>query len=451
MKRRLFWKLSAVIVAGTVLLFWLIHILVNKTEQHMSFIDEAHQQTLYEYAARAEQLYISGDDAQLAQWLQTIREKEDTWVALVQPKIEPIAGSQLSDEFRERFRLGRSIDWKIHLYFKTNPVMDVVFADGITHFLITLPQRMRPGTYWLETNLLLQLALPMILMAMISIIIYRHVMSPLRQLERATQAISQGHFEVRLRNSLGRRNDEITALADTFDSMAERIGKLVQSQRHLTSDLSHELRTPLTRIELALSWAEQNTPDSPPLRRIREECQQMRQLVEDTLSLAWLENEQPTLQTDDLDLTDLIDSIVDNARFEFPHHRLELNLPEHAPLSHSSDRALGHAIENIIRNALSHTPVGGTVMVSLLQQQERYLIHVDDEGPGVNSKYLEDIFKPFFRLGRASRHHYQGFGVGLSLAKRQIEAVGGQLKASNHEFKGLRMTITLPVTSSFAQ
>jgi two-component system sensor histidine kinase PfeS len=90
-------------------------------------------------------------------------------------------------------------------------------------------------------------------------------------------------------------------------------------------------------------------------------------------------------------------------------------------------------------------------MVSLLQQQERYLIHVDDEGPGVNSKYLEDIFKPFFRLGRASRHHYQGFGVGLSLAKRQIEAVGGQLKASNHEFKGLRMTITLPVTSSFAQ
>ncbi|MEC9313753.1 MAG: histidine kinase sensor domain-containing protein, partial [Pseudomonadota bacterium] len=146
MKRRLFWKLSAVIVAGTVLLFWLIHILVNKTEQHMSFIDEAHQQTLYEYAARAEQLYISGDDAQLSQWLQTIREKEDTWVALVQPKIEPIAGSQLSDEFRERFRLGRSIDWKIHLYFKTNPVMDVVFADGITHFLITLPQRMRPGT-----------------------------------------------------------------------------------------------------------------------------------------------------------------------------------------------------------------------------------------------------------------------------------------------------------------
>lgn len=78
MKRRLFWKLSAVIVAGTVSLFWLIHTLVNKTEQHMSFIDEAHQQTLYDYAAKAEQLYVRGDEPGLAEWLQTIREKENT-------------------------------------------------------------------------------------------------------------------------------------------------------------------------------------------------------------------------------------------------------------------------------------------------------------------------------------------------------------------------------------
>ena len=248
MKRRLLWKLSAIIVAGTVLLFWLIHILVNKTEQHMSFIDEAHQQTLHHYAAKAEQLYLNGDKAGLKDWLQTLRDKEDTWVAVVQPEIQTIAGSVLSEDFKQRFRLGRSIDWKIHLYFKTNPVMDLIFADGRTHFLITLPQRMRPGTYWLETNLLLQIALPMLLMAMISIIIYRHVMSPLRQLERATQQFSQGNFDVRLRNSLGARNDEITALAETFDGMAERIGNLIQSQRHLTSDLSHELRTPLNSI-----------------------------------------------------------------------------------------------------------------------------------------------------------------------------------------------------------
>jgi two-component system sensor histidine kinase PfeS len=444
MKRRLLWKLSAIIVAGTVLLFWLIHMLVNKTEQRMSFIDEVHQQTLYDYAAKAEQLYLDDDEAGLEEWLQAIRDRENTWVAVVQPELQPIAGSELSQEFKQRFRLGRSIDWKIHLYFKANPVMDVIFADGRTHFLITLPQRMRPGTYWLETNLLLQIALPMLLMAIISIIIYRHVMSPLRQLERAAQQFSQGNFDVRVRNSLGTRNDEITALADTFDGMAERIGNLIQTQRHLTSDLSHELRTPLTRIELALDWAEQHSPDSEPLRRIREECEQMRHLVEDTLSLAWLENERPQLQTEELDLTDLIDSIVDDARFEFPEHSIELKLPEQAPLTESSDRALGHAIENIIRNALTHTPEGGTVTVSLRSVDQQYQLDIDDEGPGIAAKYLQDIFKPFFRLGRTSRQLYQGFGIGLSLAKRQVEAVGGKLTATNLDTKGLRMTIRLP-------
>jgi two-component system sensor histidine kinase PfeS len=444
MKRRLFWKLSAVIVAGTVLLFWLIHILVSQTEQHMSFIDEQHQQTLLDYADKAERLYHAGDKQALADWLQSIQEKEQTWAAVVQSNIQPLAGSTLSNQFTERFRLGRNVAWKIHLYFKANPIMDMPFADGRTHFLITLPQRMRPGAYWLETNLLLQLALPMILMAIISVVIYRHVMSPLRQLERATHQFSEGQFDVRLKNSLGKRNDEITALAEKFDAMAERIGRLIQNQRHLTSDLSHELRTPLTRIELALSWAEQNTPDSEPLRRIREECQQMREMVEDTLSLAWLENEQPELQTDELDLTDLIDSIVDDARFEFPEHAIELNLPDYAPLTRSSDRALGHAIENVIRNALSHTPKGGTVVVSLHTDNSHYYVDIDDQGPGVASQYLEDIFKPFFRLGRASRHQYHGFGVGLSLAKRQVEAVGGVLRASNLDKKGLRMTITLP-------
>jgi len=445
MKRRLLWKISAVIVACTVVLFWFIHIMVTQTEQQMSFIDEHHKKTLQDFAAKAEQLFNQGDEVALAQWLESIRKQENTWAAVVQSKVNPLAGSSLSPQFKEGFRLGRDLDWKIHLYFKENPIMDVTFADERTHFLITLPQRMRPGAYWLQTSLLLQIALPMILMTILSVIIYRHVVSPLRQLESATKQFSEGNFDVRVKNSLGRRDDEITALAETFDSMAERIGQLIENQRHLTSDLSHELRTPLTRVELALDWAEKDASGSEPLKRIREDCQQMRDMVEDTLSLAWLENEQPQLQSDELDLTDLIDSIVEDARFEFPKHTVEVDLPEYAPLTRSSDRALGHAIENVIRNALTHTPEGGQVSVRLLSDSDSYQIHIDDEGPGVASKYLDDIFKPFFRLGRASRHQYHGFGVGLSLAKRQVRAVGGELTAKNRDKKGLRMTISLPL------
>ena len=447
MKRRLFWKLCATITIGTIALFWIIHHLILRTEQHMSFIDKQYQQQLVDYARKAEELYIKGEVEKLADWINTIKQREDTWVALVRSQLTPLADSEMDDYFINNFALGRDITWKIHLYFAQNPIMDVTFADRHTHFLIRLPQRMRPGGYWTYASLLLQIALPMLLMAILSLVIYRHVISPLRQLEKATKQFSDGDFAVRVRDDLGKRNDEIAILASTFDSMAERIGEQIQTQRHLTSDLSHELRTPLTRVELALSIAEQTSPDNEALQRIRYECQQMRELVEDALTLAWLENERPALRNESLDLTDLIDSIVENARFEFPEHVIIVKMPETACLHQTSDRALGHAIENILRNALSYTPLSGTVSITLHQHSDRYDLLIDDQGSGVPEQHLQNIFKPFFRLHSSHPNEHKGFGVGLALARRQVEATGGELWAQIHQFGGLTMIMQLPITA----
>ncbi|WP_330111025.1 histidine kinase sensor domain-containing protein [Methylophaga thalassica] len=444
MKRRLLWKLVATIVIGTVLLFWLIHLLMLHTEQHMSFIAERDQGLLKEYAKKAEKYYLADDIQSLDHWIKHIEEKEHTWAAVVTSQVTPIGNSDLSEAFQESFGLGRDISWKIHLYFKENPIMDLPIADGRAHFLITLPDRMRPGAYWFQTSLLLQIALPLLLMTLISVIIYRHVMSPLSQLEKATRQFSDGNFSVRVGKSLAKRQDEITALGETFDGMAERIGHLIQTQRHLISDLSHELRTPLARVELALSWAENQNLDPQLIERIRYECLQMRAMVEDTLTLAWLDNERPDLRQETLDLIDLIDSILDDARFEFPDRQLIITMPEQAIIENSSARAVGHAFENILRNALSHTPKQEPVKINVKTVMQSYLVEVDDVGPGVAEQYLSDIFKPFFRLAQASRENHRGFGVGLSLAKRHIEVCGGQLVAENLVNGGLRMTITLP-------
>jgi len=446
MKRRLLWKLSLTITVGTIALFWIIHHLILQTEQHMSFIDKQDQQQLIDYARHAEMLYLQGEDKKLADWITYIKQQEDTWVALIRSQLTPLAGSEMDDYFVENFALGRDVSWKIHLYFAQNPIMDITFADGHTHFLLRLPQRMRPGGYWTYTSLLLQIALPMLLLAILSVVIYRHVMSPLRQLETATKQFSDGDYQVRVRDDLGKRNDEIAVLASTFDSMAERIGTQIQTQRHLTSDLSHELRTPLTRVELALSIAEQSTPDNESLQRIRDECQQMREMVEDALTLAWLENERPALRNESLDLTDLIDSIMENARFEFPGQMITLQIPETAYLQQSSDRALGHAIENILRNALSHTPKHGTVSLSLKKYTDRFDLQIDDQGPGVPREHLQNIFKPFFRLNTLNSIVHKGFGVGLALARRQVEATGGKLWAEINEHGGLTMIMQLPLT-----
>ncbi|UZE97066.1 sensor histidine kinase [Alkalimarinus alittae] len=444
MNKRLLWKLCGTIAVGSVALFWAINVLSLLTEHEMSFIAKEHQETLISYGKHAEQLYLSNDMDALERWLTTIQEQEQTWAAVVSSHIEPLANSIIPSQYIERFSLGRSVEWKIHLYFKENPVMDITFESGNTHFLIRLPQRMRPGAYWKGADIILQVALPLGLLIILSIILYHHVMSPLKQLERATRKFSEGNFDVRVRSCLGARNDELTALADTFDRMAERTGKLIITQRQLIADLSHELRTPLARIELVIDSAERKNTAKEAISRIRKESIGMRKLVEDMLTLAWLENENPLLNEETLDLVDLIDSITEDAHFEFPHHNLTCQLPEHAEISQSNHRSIGQAIENIVRNALRFTPQGGQVKISLEAKDKHFYLTVQDEGPGVPEQHLSDIFTPFFRVNKSRNKTPEGFGLGLALTLRHIKAVGGSVTAKNLEGSGLEISILIP-------
>lgn len=440
MNRRLFWKLCLVIALGGVLLFWGIARLAWQTEERMSFIDPEHQRTLRHYAEQAEALHLAGDAPAFQRWLATLQQQEQTWAALVETEVMPLSGSELSPRFVESFGLGRDISWKIHLYFDENPIMDIPLSDARLRFLIQLPPRMRPGLHWHYAKLLLQLALPLILLLIVCLLLYRHLMQPLARLEQAARQFSDGRLDVRVRSLLGSRNDELARLAETFDAMAARTGRLITDQRQRLADMSHELRTPLTRIEMAVSLAEQEAGASALLQRIRSDCVGMRRLLEDALTLSWLENEDPRLRDEDLDLSELLDSILDDARFEYPDRLIDCALPEQAPLSDSSSRALGQAIENVVRNALDHTPVGGRVEVRLERQQEHWRLTVTDQGPGVPEHWLEQIFRPFFR-GNLER---MGFGLGLALARRQIEAIGGSISAHNHVRGGLLMVLRLP-------
>lgn len=174
----------------------------------------------------------------------------------------------------------------------------------------------------------------------------------------------------------------------------------------------------------------------------------MRNLVEDTLTLAWLENEKPSLSEETLDLIDLLDSILDDARYEYPDHTIDAELPDGAELAGSSHRALAQAIENVIRNACNYTPAGGTVRISLRASERGYRLEVADQGPGVPLEQLDLIFKPFFRSAKARDHWPTGYGLGLALARRQVEATGGWIRAENLSSGGLLMRIWLPMNAS---
>lgn len=431
MKNTLFWRLSASITLGTIALFSLINYLTDETEWHMSFIKAEYQQQLNDYAGHAEQLYLQGEHEALADWLQNLQQKEKTWVGVVQSTMTPLVGTQLQAAYFDNLMLGRGVEWKVHLYFNQNPIMEIPFVDPQVHFLIQLPERMRPGAYWQHMDLLLQVGLPLIPLLLMTLLIYRYLMSPLHRLGIATRKFSEGDHHARVRPSLGLRNDELTDLADAFDQMAENTSNLIIKQRQLIADLSHELRTPITRMEMAIGSAKQGIAETELLPRLEKETTEIRSLVESTLTLAWLENEKPILAGEEFDLVELISIIIEDAKYEFPGARFITSLPTHLTLLNCSQRALVQALENLIRNALKYSPTDKAVSIKLIKNRDNIFIVISDQGSGVPEEYLDSIFQPFFRVDKSRDKSPDGFGLGLALARRQIEAISGTLTASN--------------------
>ncbi len=439
MSRKLFWKQSLILSLGSIVLVWLVSALSLKIENNVSKLAAEHKAELRAWGQEAENLIQQGDRAAASRWVNALRAEEGVFVSIVRVSEETLVDFDVEMHRSQSMELGRSVDWGIHLYHD-NPLMELPFRDDDSISLVVeLPQRMRPGQWWPYIHFALHTLAPLLLMIVISVLLYRHFMRPLQQLEHATRQFMAGDFAIRVGPQLKGRSDELAKLAATFDAMAARIGSLIQTQRHLINDLSHELRTPLQRLSLALSSGRADKE-----QRIYREAGLMQKLVEDTLSLAWLDNAAYKPEPVPVDIRALLEVIVDDARFEYPDRDIQLQVPDQQIWIAGSERSLGQACENIIRNAVRHSP-DGPVTVRLIWQAGAVEISVRDQGPGVPEAMLDAIFKPFFRVDKSREREAGGFGLGLALARRQLESIAAGVKAQNCE-GGLEIIIDRLVT-----
>lgn len=451
MNRPFFIRLCLLLAVGTVILFWLIAAMLNQLERQLSMLSPMAQQTLLQYRDQAEALYDPANLAPLQAWLKQLQQQEQSWATVVELQVHSVDDTDLQARFTDGFILGRSIDWPIHLHLEYNPVMDLPFVHAPASLLLELPEQLRPGRYWPPLKLLLQLLLPLLLLLLVCYLLYRHLMHPIRLLQQSAKQLAAGQLQSRARPKLGPRQDELTELADSFDTMAEHISKQLIRQRQFLADMAHELRTPLSRMGLALDCAEQQLDSAAMLTRLRRETDAMQQLIGNALTLAWLDNEgaEPgkAPAAEPFDLAELLDVICSDARFEYPDRVLACQWPASIPLQQGSSRLLGQAIENILRNALRFTPAGGTVQVQVSAPQTaqcHWQLCITDNGPGVPELYLPRLFDPFFRVPGANQAG-SGYGLGLALAKRLITAAQGSVTAENSG-TGLCVTLTLPAT-----
>jgi two-component system OmpR family sensor kinase len=272
---------------------------------------------------------------------------------------------------------------------------------------------------------------------------------PIRALRSAFEAAAAGDLAPRFGPG-AKGGDELLDLGRDFDRMSARLRALMDGQRRLLHDVSHELRSPLARMQAALGLAHQQ-PDKIgiTLERIERESNRMDKLIGELLTLSRLEASPDVLRREPVDLVELVDGLVADARFEAGQAaggaalRVDFDANERVGVSGDPD-LLWSALENVVRNAARHGAPGGVVTVSVRIVTGMARVEVCDRGPGIAPEDLPAIFQPFFRSG-ASRTGVDGHGLGLAIAQRVVQAHDGEIVVANRDGGGLRVTITLPL------
>jgi signal transduction histidine kinase len=275
---------------------------------------------------------------------------------------------------------------------------------------------------------------------------------PIRSLRSAFEAVAGGDLAVRLGPSMGQRRDELADLGRNFDRMASHLDALIDGQRRLLHDVSHELRSPLARLQAAIGLARQQPEKlASSLERIERESVRMDKLVGELLTLSRLEAGVMDGMEEEINMDELVSGVVADARFEaeMSGRTVVFSSCGEVPVKGSAE-LLHRALENVVRNALRHTPEGGKVAVEVLPDNggNSLRLAILDQGPGVPERELSAIFEPFFRGG--SSQSTDGHGLGLAIARRVVEAHGGSVRASNRAGGGLCVEIVLPVKSPAA-
>jgi two-component system sensor histidine kinase CpxA len=280
----------------------------------------------------------------------------------------------------------------------------------------------------------------------------RYLTSPISKLRATTQTIASGDLTARIGPSLGKRRDELTALGHDFDVMAERIEGLLISQRRLLGDISHELRSPLARLNVALGLARDGRKEDreTALLRIEQEAETINDLIGQMLMLSRLESGALNIKAIKFNLATLVQQVADDADFEAYNRNCSVVMTHSDECEIQGSIDLIHsAIENVVRNAIRYTAPGSEVIVSLDRKHrdgnEFALIRVRDHGPGVPIDNLNDIFRPFFRVGDARDRESGGIGLGLAITARAVKLHGGAVTAANHPDGGFVVEISLPL------
>jgi two-component system, OmpR family, sensor histidine kinase BaeS len=323
--------------------------------------------------------------------------------------------------------------------------------ETVGYLLIELPATQRTAVeqaFINRINLFLFLgALGAIALAFLfGSILSRNITNPIRELTKATHEIAGGN--------LGQRvdvhsQDEIGELAQSFNKMSADLASAANIRRQMTADIAHELRTPLSLIIGHAEGVHDGVlePTRETFEIIREEAERLEHLVNDLRTLSLADAGELTVDLQPLDVNDFMRDIHAHYVSLFSQKRITLDLkPAPVILTANLDpHRFAQVVNNILDNALRHTPEGGQVTLETKQVGNTIQISIQDSGEGVTPKDAAHLFDRFYRVDQARARDDGGSGLGLAIAKSIVEMHSGKIRAESEKGRGLKVVIELPV------
>jgi signal transduction histidine kinase len=280
----------------------------------------------------------------------------------------------------------------------------------------------------------------------ITFILSRRILAPVKTLTLTARRLGKGDLSQRTQF---KGKGELGELAQAFNSMASDLERAEKLRQNMVADIAHELRTPLSNIRGYLEAVRDGVikPDADTIHSLDEEATLLSRLVDDLHELSLAEAGELTLVCQAEDIAELINETVAavQSQAEAKGLSVSIDLPDKLPAVNIDSHRISQVLRNLLENAVAHTAKGDAITVSARQQGSWVEVSVADTGEGIPDEDLSNIFERFYRVDKSRARATGGSGLGLTIAKRLVEAHGGKIEVQSELGKGSRFSFTVPI------
>jgi signal transduction histidine kinase len=329
-------------------------------------------------------------------------------------------------------------------FLRTGPVGAVHIIHGDLPDLNRAALQITYGTigrYFLWSGLL-AIGIALLLTFLLS----RRILAPVKALTGAARQFGKGDFSHRVEY---KGKGELGELASSFNSMAEDLERTERLRRNMVADVAHELRTPLSNLKGYLEAISDGVvkPDEATIKSLNEEASSLSRLVEDLqeLSLSDAGKLRMIVQPDDISRLIKETITVFQTKAAAKSLTISADLPAALPLVNIDSHRIKQVLYNLLDNAVAHSSKEGRITVTVREQNDKVYVSVADTGEGIPAEDLPMIFERFYRVDKSRARATGGSGLGLTIAKRLVEAHGGTIEVKSKPGQGSTFTFSLPV------